>query len=286
MSSDVSFIVTNRSVTVAFGGKNFYVTKEDDSDKYDKIIDHIKNGTVNEIQKLFEEKKEKILTYGGGDIRIVDRQVRVRSLGEDLVVPQELSDTLLSYIENNLPFMPLVNFLIKLNKNPSYRSVKQLFTFIQRNKFTITESGNFIAYKGVRDDFTDCYTGKIDNSIGKVVKMPRHLVNDDPDVHCHVGLHVANHDYAFSYYGSGTHKKCIYVEVDPANVVSVPNDHNFAKMRVCEYKVLGLAEGEFNRPLYEENYQDSEEFPEYDDDEDYDPECAECCGSCYVCCML
>lgn len=33
-------------------------------------------------------------------------------------------------------------------------------------------------------------------------------------------------------------------EVDPADVVSVPSDHNCQKMRVCGYRVVGLHSGQ------------------------------------------
>jgi hypothetical protein len=50
-------------------------------------------------------------------------------------------------------------------------------------------------------------------------------------------LHVCADEYLKGY-ANGTDARTLVVEVNPADVVAVPYDYNFAKMRVCEYKVL------------------------------------------------
>ena len=46
----------------------------------------------------------------------------------------------------------------------------------------ITPDGNFIAYKGVKQDFTDQVdSGKFDNSVGQTLSMRRNQVCDDAD---------------------------------------------------------------------------------------------------------
>ena len=127
----------------------------------------------------------------------------------------------------------LRKFLDNCANNPSSDSVGQLFCWVTNHNLTITDDGKFIAYKGVNNDYTDCYTGAIDNSPGAEVIMERSEVNSDPLIGCSTGLHVANKDYAITY-GS----RLLTVLVDPADVVSVPQDCDFQKIRVCRYVVL------------------------------------------------
>jgi hypothetical protein len=155
--------------------------------------------------------------------------------------PDTLSNRILEFRDEGLPIEPLVNFAKKANKNPSYHSRQQLFEFLDKNKHPITDDGNFIAYKKVRNDFLDIYSGTFDNTPGNVVEMNRADVNDDPTQTCSNGLHVSAFNYCCHSYGS-VGQPILEVEVDPADVVSVPVDYNGEKMRVCRYKVLGVVE--------------------------------------------
>ena len=77
----------------------------------------------------------------------------------------------------------------------------------------------------------------MDNSVGTVVKMDRTKVDDDPQHTCSSGLHVCADSYLDGF-ADAAQSRTVVVEVDPSNVVAVPYDYNFAKMRVCEYTVL------------------------------------------------
>jgi hypothetical protein len=82
--------------------------------------------------------------------------------------------------------------------------------------------------------FTDAHTKTFKIKINELVTMDRALCDADPNQDCSKGLHVASYSYMRSSFGNTT----IAVLVNPADVVAVPYDYNFAKMRVCEYKVL------------------------------------------------
>jgi len=132
---------------------------------------------------------------------------------------------------------PLFRFWEKLSRNPSYRSVEQLWGFLEHRGIPITEDGNFLAYKAVRDNYLDCHSGTVDNSIGSVHRMRRNRISDDPKVACHVGFHVGALRYAQNF--GGHSRRIIICEVDPKDVVCVPYDSSQEKMRVCRYKVIG-----------------------------------------------
>jgi len=54
-------------------------------------------------------------------------------------------------------------------------------------------------------------------------------------------LHVCADEYLQGY-ANHSEARTLVVEVNPAHVVAVPYDYNFAKMRVCEYTVLNEIE--------------------------------------------
>lgn len=146
----------------------------------------------------------------------------------------------------------LFRFWERLKKNPSWRSVQQLFEFLDHDNIPLTKDGCFLAYKSVRGDYKDKHSGTWDNRPGSVNKMPRNEISDDPKEACHVGFHVGALNYARNFGGS----KMVICKVDPENVVCVPYDSSQEKMRVCEYKVVGEWSGQ---PLDSTTFDDYEE---------------------------
>ena len=171
--------------------------------------------------------------------------------------------------ELGLPLEPFEKFLIKLDQNPSYNSRQQLLGFLNACDLPITDTGDFIAYKAVRDDFFDKHTGTVEYAIGSVVEMPRSEVDDNPEHTCSKGLHVCSKGYG--RYA----ERLLIVYVNPADVVSVPTDYNNAKMRVCRLTV-GEEIKDFkefvDEPIYNSHY-DAESY-DYDYDE-WDELCEE-----------
>lgn len=148
-----------------------------------------------------------------------------------------LTERILQFIKEGFDFKPLVNFLNKLMLNPSKKSLDNLYRFLDVNQHPITEDGCFLCYKRVNDDYMDMHQSKYSNKPGTVVSMPRNQVEDDPNITCAPGLHVASLKYAMYDYNSGI-GRLVVCKIDPQDVVSVPTDYNNAKMRVCKYEVL------------------------------------------------
>lgn len=130
------------------------------------------------------------------------------------------------------------NFIERLMLNPSNRVINQLDLFLNHLGIPIHQNGKFYAYKAVRTDYYDIYTGTIKNEPGKTISVPRQAVDDDPNRTCSHGLHVGGYDYATTFGGSNSY--VMLVEVDPADVVAVPTDYDGQKMRVCSYKVIAI----------------------------------------------
>lgn len=146
----------------------------------------------------------------------------------------------------------LLKFWVRLKNNPSWRSVKQLFNFLDHENIPFTKDGCFLAYKSVRNDYKDVHSSKWDNSPGAVNEMPRNEISDDPLEACHIGFHVGALSYARIFHGS----RIMVCKVDPADVVCVPYDAGQQKMRVSKYKVLGEHSGQ---PLDSTVFDDFEE---------------------------
>jgi hypothetical protein len=98
----------------------------------------------------------------------------------------------------------------------------------------ITPDGHFLAYKKVKVDYKDCYSGTMDNSVGQVVEMERNRVDDDKDRTCSTGLHFCSREY-LNHFGG---ERVVIVKINPRDVVSIPADYNNTKGRACRYEVI------------------------------------------------
>lgn len=129
-----------------------------------------------------------------------------------------------------------IKFLVRLLRNPSAKSVEMLYDFMQANDIDILPDGRIKCFRGVTQlpdgSCVDYHSGKVPQYEGCFISMPRNFVEDNPEVACSHGLHCASAEYAKDY-GVLTE-----VAVDPADVVSVPYDYNFAKCRCCRFEIL------------------------------------------------
>ncbi len=186
-----------------------------------------------------------------------------------------IAKRVISFLEHGLDCVHLFKFILKLNMNPSKRAVDELYTFLEHRALPVTDNGNFLAYKAVRADYTDKYTGKFLNTIDSVLEMPRNKVDDNKENGCSYGFHAGSVDYAKDFMNRDGH--LMLVEINPADVVSIPTDCQFQKLRTCKYKVVGEYEIDLDDPMYASRFQ-----TEYDDDVDVwnDDEEEDLCSSC------
>lgn len=221
---------------------------------------------------------------------------RVSIVGDEIhfdgePVHNNLTRTILRYSAEGRDTAGLVKFMERLNDNPSRRSREQLFNWTQSVDLTIDPDGFIVGYKGVttRTDDTDFLddselplfpldeypyksqssghavvdgidvNGQIPAGIGAVIEMPRSEVQDDPNLGCSFGLHVGSYDYALTYARNGA---LLEVRFSPADVVSVPSDCSFQKLRCCRYEIVGIHEIERGDDLT-----DYEPEPDWEDDD-------------------
>ena len=239
MGKKIAWTITDNNVTVNYEGKTYIVPRKEALAK--ELIKALKENRMDDIPKLVSVA-QRIETMSNREFLVSDGVITI----DGVPAPKPLSDKIIKFSNEGLPFKPLLTFAGKIQNNPSFRAVNELFSFLEKNDHPITENGNFIAYKRVRKDFKDIHSGTFDNSVGTVVEMPRNQVNEDANETCSYGLHVANWNYAHTQFASSDPETDIMleVEVNPADVVAVPVDYNNAKMRVCKYKVLGVVDSE------------------------------------------
>ena len=152
----------------------------------------------------------------------------------------EVTDKVLRMIEAGQPAEPIYNFLVKVRQNPLVSAQDELLLFCVANKFMIHEDGDIIAYKSVRGDYTDIYSGKHKNSVGSTLEMKRDEVDTDRNRTCSRGFHFAAFDYASTWSGNidGVNRRLLVMKINPADVVAIPSDYNNQKGRTWKYTIL------------------------------------------------
>lgn len=114
------------------------------------------------------------------------------------------------------------------------------------------------------DAFTDCHTRTMDIRIGKPVAMPREECDASPERTCSAGLHIGAPGYLRGF-GVGGTRAIVACLVNPADVVAVPYDYEYMKMRTAKYYPYAVCEMtndggvvEIETKYFEEDYRDFE----------------------------
>jgi hypothetical protein len=197
-------------------------------------------------------------------------------------------DKLLELLESGLKLgSPFVKFVKNLLDNPSNNSVEELYDFLSYKSLPIDDDGYVLGYKGVCSDgwsqSGNSQTivlqgevnerGQIKNNVGDIIEVQRRSVDDNRQNGCSHGLHIGSFDYAKSWANGG---KLLLVRFNPADAVSVPEDSECQKLRVCKYEILEEVEVEDNSEIKEPYYgvytngninEDNDYNEDYDDEE-------------------
>jgi hypothetical protein len=236
------YLIQGSNIVVVIGNKSHTISKTHIT--YQKVLDAIKTSDWDSLPDIIEPKKV-VLNYGQGNVSIQGETLYWK--GKELNTG--LSVRMIQMLQEGFPIEPMVNFMENLYQNPSKRAVTELYGFLEKCNLPITPDGHFLAYKKVRADYTDVHSGTMDNSVGQIVEMERHDVDDNKDNTCSTGLHFCSQSYLNSFGGERT----VIVKINPRDVVSIPSDYNDAKGRACRYEVIGEMEVEadkaFTRPV-------------------------------------
>lgn len=101
--------------------------------------------------------------------------------------------------------------------------------------------------------YTDGYTRKFTIKIGEPVSIDRKLCDPVQENTCSRGLHVAGKSWLSQGYFGNTSLKVL---VNPADVVAVPPEDSYGKMRCCAYYPVQLIKRDEEGNIVDENYDD------------------------------
>ena len=289
---------SEQNLTVFYNGE-MYVAAETHAN-FQRILEGVQNGDESAIE-LFDVSRTAQKRFDRLSERVTIASGKIYFDGEP--VDNALTQQVVRFVDDGVEdFAPLVAFFEKVQTNPNSHSQEQLYRWLADRNITITNEGNFIAYKGVKvvdgEYFSIShgkaisndveYDGAIPNPLGAIVTMPRGDVQHDPSVGCHTGLHAGTWNYA-SDFAQGA---VLTVEINPRDVVSVPTDCSDQKLRVCRYVVKDVTDTEYSAALLDtdvsDDYDGDEEVlplpdlddkvvatsyeKEYDEDEEFDDE--------------
>lgn len=222
------YLITGNAVVVVINNKQHTLSKGNIG--FEALIDAIKEGRWEDVPALASPVTA-VRKFSNGLVDVVDGQVTYAGEAIHSVLAQKIVDM----FEQGFDIRPLTNFMRNLFSNPSKRAVDELYGFLEAGNMPITEDGHFLAYKKVREDYKDVHSGTFDNSVGQVVSMVRNKVDDNKDNTCSVGLHFCSFDYLKSFGGT----RIMILKINPADVVSIPSDHQQQKGRTWRYTVIG-----------------------------------------------
>jgi hypothetical protein len=281
------YIVSEETATLLYEGKPY--TLQSSHPNFAPFKKALVEGDFETAINYLDIKKQ-IKEFADGELKVENGSVYY--YGTQL--HGKVVDKLLELLESGLKLgSPFVKFVKNLLDNPSNNSVEELYDFLSYKSLPIDDDGYVIGYKGVCSDgwskSGNTHTivlqgevnerGQIKNEVGDTIEVQRRSVDDNRQNQCSHGLHIGSFDYANSWASDG---KLLLVRFNPRDAVSVPQDAECQKLRVCKYEVLEEIErdeSEIKEPYYGvytngfgQDNKDNDYDEDYDDEEYEDEE--------------
>jgi len=220
--------------------------------EYSGLVECVKTGDADEFTRLMETGHQ-IENWSEGDFKFVDGFL----FYDDEPVRKVITSRIVQMLKEGWDHNPMLKFLENLYENVSHRAVNEFYDWIQHKGLAITSDGYILGYKGVtvysgpeqtdldgnllkEGDLVDRYTSVSHrNNVGDAPAMKRRKVDDNCNNGCGSGLHAGTFEYASGWAGSDG--KVVLVKIDPRDVVSIPTDCDFQKLRCRTYEVVDVA---------------------------------------------
>lgn len=251
--------VNNTTIAILSNGESYQ--REDLTDEEfnmvcaaqtDEEVIAIMNPEYKEIVNEIKENKEviksatesNILTFRGGAVYWEDVS--------QLSMPKELVQAVIDAENANdeIRLETYKNFWTLMSLNPDEKCRLNLFWFLNRNGLVISRCGFFVAYRNVEKHkeytdenpiYTDNYTKTFTIKIGDMVTMDRKKCDSRQDITCSSGLHLGARTWLKANYCGTQGLVCL---CNPAEVVAVPHEDHYGKLRTCAY--LPIAKAQFD----------------------------------------
>lgn len=231
--SKINYILGKDSLTVFLAGKPSYAINKQAAN-FKLVLNAIQADDVDALEKALNVRTaiaSSLVAKGSGKVVIDGDSIKYD--GQE--VGGLIASRIFEVMRLGLDTGPMMKFIENLMENPSKRAVDELFGFLDACTLPITDDGHFLAYKRVRSDYKDWYSGTMDNSVGKKLSMPRNKVDEDKNRTCSAGLHFCSYGYLSSFGGD----RIMVLKINPRDVVAIPADYNNSKGRTCAYEVVG-----------------------------------------------
>lgn len=241
--------LSNNTLTVIIDNGKQILTATKDHPKWNELVTAYGQKNENVLLELLSIKRV-IEKFSNNGLSVTDAGIFFREMplhGVDV-------DRVMAFLRQGIDYVPIANYMVRKFANPSKRAIDEMYNFLEHKNMPLTPDGRIIAYKGVQKDFFSVSSGnepllqgrrneagQIFNGVGETIEMLRSAVDDDFRRGCSGGLHAGSLSYAKDWVKD--EGIIILIEIDPADVVSVPSDCGCSKLRCCKYKVIGIYDG-------------------------------------------
>ncbi len=187
-----------------------------------------RNNILASIEKF---KKSKIL-------KVVNNTIYWDEVSE-LSVPVKFAESVIDaeLKHDDLRLSTYKNFWTLMSLNPNEECRNNLYWFLQLHGLKLAKCGFFVAYRNVDTTeepnvYTDHHTHSTRIKIGEMVTIDRKECDCDSNNECSRGLHCASVKWLKKNYYGKVGLACL---VNPADVVAVPHNSEYGKLRTCAY---------------------------------------------------
>lgn len=230
MDNNISYIMTDKAITVYINAEGFTVNEGDS--RFKAVKNAIRDEQYDTIPGLLDIKSQ-LISETNGELHLMNGTLSYKG---DRVEPI-LAGRIIKMKAEGFNFSRFVLFLENCYANPTPTAREELYGFLEKCNLPVTDDGHFLAYKMVTKDFMDIHSNSMDNSIGTIVQMERDGVDADRNRTCSSGLHFCSEGY-LGHYGRESSSQIVVLKINPADVVSIPTDYDNAKGRACRYEVV------------------------------------------------
>ena len=228
------------------------VEKEVTEDEFKKVVEV---QTDEEVLNLLCPEYQKSIELHNNALTLIEKiqKSKLLSMKGDVVywkevsclsVPEELVKAIIKAEEehNELKISTYRNFWTLMSLNPSEECRKNLYWFLQLHGLKLAKCGFFVAYRNVdttkeKGVYTDHHSHSTRIEIGEMVTIPREKCDCNSNNECSRGLHCASVKWLKKNYFGDVGLACL---VNPADVVAVPHNSEYGKLRTCAYLPMDI----------------------------------------------
>lgn len=244
-------IKVDNKVTVLLENGDF-VEREITDEKFKKILEAQSD---DEVLRILCPEYQEIVDSRNKALSMVEklRQSKLLRVKNDTIywdnvsslsIPVELAEAIVDaeLEHNDLKISTYRNFWTLMSLNPSEECRKNLYWFLQLHGLKLAKCGFFVAYRNVdttkeKGVYTDHHSHSTRIEIGEMVTIPREECDCNSNNECSRGLHCASVKWLKKNYFGDVGLACL---VNPADVVAVPHNSEYGKLRTCAYLPMDI----------------------------------------------